>query len=202
MRSLANTEGQDLLHRSEWPETMLEATFTTLATESQGVLSDLAPGYDYIINDTFWNRTATRPITGPLSPAERQRQKSSNVTGPYFSWYTRGTSLYFFPTTAAGQTCSFEYSSLHWCESSLGAGQAAWAADDDVGRLSEYLMKLGIIWRFKKANGLGYAEEFNTYEAEVKAAVTRSGGKKKLNMNGRPGWPSSGLGVPDGSWPL
>ena len=33
-----------------------------------------------------------------------------------------------------------------------------------------YLVKLGIIWRWYKRNGMPYEEEFNEYQTEVKKA--------------------------------
>ena len=68
--SLAQTEGRELLERYSWPATQLEATHTTLAAELQGVMATIAPGFGYIINNTFWDRTLTEPVTGPLSPTE------------------------------------------------------------------------------------------------------------------------------------
>ena len=55
--ALAQTEGRELQERFSWPQTQLEATHTTLAAQLQGVMTTIAPGFGYIINQTFWNRT-------------------------------------------------------------------------------------------------------------------------------------------------
>ena len=60
--SLANTEGRELLERYSWPATQIEVTHTTLAAELQGVMTTIAPGFGYIINDTFWDRDGAGPI--------------------------------------------------------------------------------------------------------------------------------------------
>ncbi len=196
--SLAQTEGRELLERHAWPQTQAEATHTTLAAELQGVMTTIAPGYAYMINNTFWNRTLTQPVPGPLSPAEWQGLKARSATGPYSSYRIQAGNLYGYPAPSAGDTWVFEYQTTYFCESSGGTDQSAWAADDDVGLLDENLMTLGIIWRFKKKNGLDYSEDFRVYEQKLANETARVGGKRTLSMVGGGGM--TGIYVPEGTW--
>ncbi len=197
--ALAQTEGRELLERYAWPETQAEATHTTLAAELQGVMATIAPGYGYIINRTFWDRTLTQPVTGPLSPQEWQHMKARVTTGPYASYRIRAGSLYAYPAPSAGNTWVFEYQTTYFCQSSVGADQSAWAADTDVGVLDENLMQMGVVWRFKKKNGLDYSEDFRVYEQKLANETSRVGGKRALDMTGS-GNNSTGIYVPEGSW--
>ena len=63
--SLANTEGEELLERYGWDATKLEASHTTIAAENQGAMATIAPGFSYIVNQTFWDQTQTRRVAGP-----------------------------------------------------------------------------------------------------------------------------------------
>jgi hypothetical protein len=197
--SLAQTEGRELLERFSWPATQLEATHTTLAAELQGVMATIAPGFGYIVNNTFWNRTLTEPVPGPLSPSEWQGLKARVATGPYSSYRLQGGNLYAYPAPSAGNTWAFEYQSTYFCQSSGGANQSAWAADTDVGILDENLMELGVVWRFKKKNGLDYSEDYRTYEQKLANETARVGGKRTLVMNAGGGY-ASGVFTPEGSW--
>jgi hypothetical protein len=165
--ALAQVEGRELLDRYSWPATQIEKTHTSLAAEVQGVMTTLAPGFSYITSGTFWDRTLTQPVTGPLSPIEWQALKARTATGPYPSYRLFGGKLYAYPAPAAGNTWVFEYQSTYFCQSSAGANQSAWAVDTDVGVLDENLMELGIVWRFKKKNGLDYSEDFRSYEQKL-----------------------------------
>ena len=196
--ALANTEGRELLERYSWPATQLETTHTTLAAELQGVMTTIAPGFGYMITDTFWDRTLTQPVTGPLSPSEWQALKARTATGPYASYRIQGGSLYAYPAPAAGNTWAFEYQSTYFCQSSGGTNQSAWAADADVGILDENLMALGVVWRFKKKNGLDYSEDYRVYEQKLANEMARVGGKRTLIMGG--GMNVSGVFTPEGSW--
>lgn len=185
MLALSNAEGKRLARRYRWQVLQKEATFTTLAAASQGDINTIASdGFLYVLNDTIWNRDTRRPVFGPLAPRDWQMLQASPITGPFDEYRIRGDLLLFEPTPTAGETCAFEYISKHWCESSGGTGQEAWAADADVGRLDEGLMTLGLIWRWKKAKGFDYAEDFNEYEALVADAMARDGSKATLDLGG------------------
>jgi len=93
----------------------------------------------------------------------------------------------------------FEYQTINFCESSGGTDQSAWAADTDVGLLDENLMQMGIVWRFKKKNGLDYSEDFRIYEQKLANETARVGGKKVLDMAGG-NQSNTGIYVPEGSW--
>jgi hypothetical protein len=196
--ALANTEGRELLERFAWPQTQIEKTHTTLAAELQGVVTTLAPGFSYIINGTFWDRTLTQPVTGPLSPLEWQTLKARTATGPYSSFRMQGGKLYAYPAPPAGNTWVFEYQSTYFCQSAVEANQSVWTADSDVGVLDENLMMMGTVWRFKKKNGLDYSEDFRMYEQKLANQMARVGGKRTLDMQGGGGM--SGVYIPEGSW--
>ena len=55
--------------------------------------------------------------------------------------------------------------------------------DADTGRLDEYIMTLGLVWRFRKAKKLDFADELAVYEREVADAIMRDGSRPRLSMN-------------------
>ena len=198
LQAMANTEGRELLDRFSWPATQIEVTHTSLAAELQGVMTTLAPGFSYITSSTFWDRTLTQPVRGPLSPIEWQALKARTATGPYASYRIFGGKLYAYPALSAGTTWVFEYQSTYFCQSAAGANQSKWTADTDTGVLDEHLMEMGIIWRFKKKNGLDYSEDFRSYEQKLAMEMSRAGGRPILDMIEE--IPTRGVYIPEGSW--
>lgn len=200
--SIANQEGRELARRYSWSALVTEKTFTSIAATTQ--TSSIPSDFDHIVNHSMFNRTQKRRVTGPLSSQEWQAQKALSASLLTDSFKIRAGAIDIIPTPEAGDTYAYEYISKNWCETSGGTGQAAWAADTDVGVLDETLMVLGVIWRFRKARGLDYAEEFNTYEKEVDQAIMRDGGKRDLNYS----WDDTLQDhakepyVQDGNWPL
>jgi len=200
---LANEEGEDLANIYRWQRLCNEATFTSTATESQGAITTLAGAdFNYLAADTVWDRSQNRPIL-PLTDVEWQQMKSNSVTGPYSNFRIRGNNFIVLPTMTAGHTVAFEWYSKNWCASSDGTGQSEWAADADVGVVDEGIMKLGLVWRWKRTQGLDYAEDFNTYQLRVANAASRDGAKKKLRLsNNEMGRLLSNFNVSEGSWAL
>lgn len=203
MIELSNEDGKELAKRYDWQRLVSEATHTTLASESQGLITTIAGSdFDHICNGTEWNRTQNRRWF-PVTKEKWQEMKSNGITGPNTFYRIRGNYLRVLPTPTAGQTVAFEWVSKNWCESSGGTGQQAWAADSDVSRINEDLLVAGLVWRWKQSQGLEYGEDFRKYEAMVADAIAQDGAKGVLNMGGGHGRSAIGNGnVPEGSWTL
>lgn len=179
--ALSKQEGRQLARRFTWEALITEQTFTSIAATEQtnAVPSD----YERFVNNSMFNRSQKRRVTGPLNAREWQAQQALSASLLTDAFRIQGGDIQIIPTPDAGDTYAYEYVSKNWCQSSGGTGQAAWAADSDTGVLSEDLMLLGLIWRFRKARGFDYAEEFNTYDSEVTQAMMRDGGKRTLNYS-------------------
>ena len=199
---LSNEEGQEQAARYQWQNLLQEASFTTLAAELQGTMATIAPGMNYILNDTIWNRTLRRPVFGPRTPQSWQQQKAFAINGPWSSFRVKGDELYMYPTPTAGQSCYFEYISKNWCESTVNITYASWSADTDVSLLDERLMILGTVWRWKAAKGLEYAEDFAKYERALADVMGRDGSKDWINLSNTKYDIYPGVVVPAGSWSL
>lgn len=187
--ALANEEGQELASRYLWTALIREKTFTTIANEDQGVLATAilaaADGFDYIINDTLWNRTIRYPLPGGTPPAQWQAEKAFTTTGAYARYRIRGGHLLMLPAPAAGLTIAFEYKTANWRSNvTTDVFGNSFAADTDYPLLDSRLITLGLVWRWKASKGLQYSENFQTYEAAVADAMARDGTKKPVSMNG------------------
>ena len=195
--NLAQREGRELSRRYDWQALVKEKTFTTTAAAAQtgSIPSDMR----HIVSATWWDRANYWRILGPASEAQWQALNSGIVTAGVRRWFRiRGDSFLLWPTpTNTTDTIAFEYVSNQWCETSLGTGQSAWAADTDVGVIDEELMQMGLVWRFLKAKGLMYADEIGSYEREVEKAIARDGGMVTLNMTGAAGYTELGTNLPD-----
>ena len=202
IKNIANEEGQELAARYSWQALTKEATFTTVATESQGVITTIAGSdFNFIINETFWNRSQRRPVFGPLSESKWQQLKAQQIVGPWVQHRIRGNTLIFIPVPAAGQICAFEWVSKNWCINSAGdTSYSSWNNDGDIGILDERVMSLGIIWRWKAIKGFPYSEDFAKYERAVSDYMDRDGGKPRLNLGDSQYDVYPGVIVPSGNW--
>jgi len=203
LMGLLEEEGIDLAQRHTWQCLTQEVTFTTTATESQGSLSILAPGFKFIKNSTIWDRTDQLPIIGPLSDKEWQSLKARTNTGPRYQYRIRGDELLSNPIPAAGHTWAFEFQSSNWILDPDGiTKKSSFTNDNDTFLLPDNILLLGLRWRWLAEKGFNYSEVFNMYEAQINDAMARDGGKPTTYsddsmMNIKPG-----IYVPEGNWNL
>lgn len=183
---LANREGRELSSRYPWQVLTNEATFTTVATESQGTLASIIGATQTlrsVVNDTLWNRTTGEPVCGPRDGRTWQAYKSSTFTSPLAEYRIRAGSLLLLPAPTAGQTVAFEYVSNCWLTDSTGATyRTGFAADTDVVLLDPEIMRIGLEWRWLQRKGFEYAESFASYERMVADAMARDGTKPTIIM--------------------
>lgn len=200
--SLLNSAGRALARRHDWQALIKEQTFAAVATESQGLLVDLIDEpYYKILNETIWNRTQSRRYCGPSSARDYQAMQTLAMPAVFGEYRIRGGALLLLPAPTVADTIAFEYKSRYWAESEAGAGKDSFTADDDEPRLDEQLLILDLKWRWLKAKGLEYAEEFNEAEAAIVDAIGPDGTSGTLSL--APGGDlSPGIYVPTGNWPL
>lgn len=204
IKALLEEEGIDLAARGPWQGITFEATHTTTAAENQGAMTTIASnGFNYIKNDTIWDRTDDLPVLGPVSSQEWQALKAMSLNGPRYQFRIRGGNLLANPTPTAGHTWAFEYVSKNWILANDGTTyKQFFTADNDTVLLPDVLVLQGLRWRWKKEKGLEYAEDFRTYEMQVKDAFGRDGGKPVLRMDGEGRSIKPGIFVTPMSWDL
>lgn len=182
--ALLEEEGNDLSSRGDWQALINEATHTTLATESQGTIESIASnGFNYVKNNTMWDRTETLPVY-VIDSVDWQAEKGFAITSPHYQARIRGGELLSIPTPAAGNTWAFEYISKNWI---LGVDGTTYSQyfnlDTDTLLLPEEILLKGLRWRWKKEKGFEYAEDFDSYEIIVKDTLSRQGIHRNIHLD-------------------
>lgn len=198
--SLLNRDGLDLLRRFDWQDLTKEATFTTVAAETQTTLAAAASDFFRFVNETMNNRTQHWQVVGPLDARLWQRVKSLGAQVGVRNYFRiRGGDVLFYPTPTAGDDIYFEYISNQWIEASDGTAKAAFTADTDTTVINEDVLTLGVKWRFLRANGMDYSEEFRSYEAALEDLFGADGARAAVDMGGSMVDFDIPM-IPDGSW--
>lgn len=198
--ALANEEGDALAKRTTWQVLRKEMTFSATAAEQQAATAIPDDWQGRFVPETFWNRSRQRRLVGPLTPQEWQAQKATVASAVFDSFTVRGNLIYILPVPTAGHTYAYEYVSTEWARNSSGDPLTRMDSDDDYPVLDEEIFHLGVIWRWKAANDLSYAEDFGKYEKAVKDAMGRDGMARALNFScGEYQGPIT-PGLQDGSW--
>lgn len=191
--ALAKREIRTLARRHDWSDLVTVHTFATVAdTQSYSLPSD----FGWIISESVWDRTNDWKVRGPLTPSQWEQAQATDIASAAWLWWRIfGGSMYLYPTPSAVATIAYEYVS-----SNLTSAGNTWTADSDTFLLDEELATLGVRWRYLKAKGFPYEEEFNEYEMEVKKAIARDGGSTGLNLDGRSAFTPENPAMTEGNW--
>lgn len=204
LRQLADKEGRELARRYDWQVIQKEGIFTTVAAETQvpNILTTY-PDFGHIVSQSMWNRSQSKPVYGPLTATDWQMRKSATAQAGYSQWYRiRGNAILFFPTPPPDQTVAFEYISTGWCLGVSGEPQNGFGADLDTSLVDEEIVRLGCVWRFRKAKGFDYGEDFRTYEMALQDAFGPDSGRPSIDMTGEDTQSVFGINIPEGNWSI
>ena len=203
---LLNETLDDLVTRRQWTELQREKVFLSVAGENQGSLETLADGgFQWIINDTIFDRTRRLPVFGPRGAEYWQQVKAMPFTGPYYQYRLQGGELHILPEMPAGHTMAFEYVSTWSVIDAVNIAQPykLWfTKDTDTTVFPERLLLAGLRWAWKREKGLRYSEDFRTYEAQVANYAGHNATSAVLSMNGESAAIQPGIFVPSGNWNL
>lgn len=199
--ALLNEGLDELAATFKWPQLEVEATFTSTAVESQGLMEAIAPGFMSLIPNTFWSLTQNLQARGSVSPQETQTIKIMGTSASPSNFRQVGNELHFVPVTAAGQQFRFEYRTRYLVkDGTTGLPKQYFDKDTDTVCLPSNLYILDLRWRWRMEKGLSYAENMATLNLVRKQAYVDSASAMPLSMTAsqRPTMP--GIVVPAGSW--
>lgn len=196
-----NQEGKELADYHQWTALTKSHSFTSVAAQPQpgAIPSDFAR----FINNSMWDQTTARPVKGPISEQSFQMFQAFPVytnVNPVF--LVREGVIIFQPAANAGDTIAYSYVANTWARSAALVPQTSFQADTDTAVIPEDLITLGLIWRFKKAKGFDYSEEYRTYQQQRQETISRDGGAPNLNMTyGLNRVSPYGANILQGNWP-
>lgn len=185
MLALAQREGRETAKRAGawggWPQLRGEYVFSTVVNQASYAFPI---DFQFLLNATAWDRTTKWQLLGPLEAQEWQVLKSGiTVSGPRLRYRIMSGQIFFDPTPTVVDQLVFEYISNNWCTSASGTAQPMWTADTDTFVLDDDLMVCGLKWRFLRAKGLDFGQEFDEYLDKVGTELARAGGARALPLN-------------------
>jgi hypothetical protein len=164
-RVLSEEEGDELARYHDWRALKVSASLTGDGTSTE---FDLPIDFHrFMPGDKFWmDDTPTRPLL-KVSDDEMARAKANDTDPIYPYWRLFGDQIEFFPAPETGQVIRTEYRTNYWILSSdESERRLTWAADTDFTPLPERVIVLGVRWRWRKMQGLDYAEDQRTWQIE------------------------------------
>lgn len=194
----------DVVNRYDWAELETEATWTSVASEDQGALETLAPGFVKILSDTIYDRTARVALLGPQTAKDWQLQEATTSLNTYPRYRVLRKHLYVQPALAAGHTIAFEYKSRFAVLSNTLTAKQYFTADDDTCKFPDALLLAGLRWRWLAMKGLPFEVAFQDHENLLATAKGDNKVATAITMHdgGSTGPMRPGIVVPSSNWNL
>lgn len=176
---LAQFEGDELSRTFKWRQQKVVADYTG---DGSTTLWALPEDFDRFTTENRRQSSILLGLQGPVSDDEflDAQVRGFRPTIPYFRLI--GDNIETTPAVSDGQQIKFEYISSYWITDSGGTAKARFTADSDLSLIYDRLITLGVVWRWKRAKGLDYAEEFRTYQMEKMRQAHVDGGTPRLRL--------------------
>lgn len=181
LREQLEETAQDILEAYDWN---LLRTRKTHAGDGSTTAFDLPDDYKRFIDDArIWSSELQTPLRHVLSTDEWEELVVRQWDFVIGVFQILGGQLQIMPAPSSGATISYYYiSDLIVTPEGGGTNANVFAADGDTFRLSERLLKLGLVWRWKKFKRLSFEAELEDYELEKARLIKQDGGAKMLTI--------------------
>jgi hypothetical protein len=181
--AFAQVEGDELSRFHDWRALKVLGTFTG---DGSSTVFDLPTDFDrFLPGYAMWlENSPALPLEGPVTDEKMLAFKVAEYNPIRSIWRFFGDQIEFFPALSSSAVVQTEYRSSYWIiDTTLTTRRARWAADTDLAVIPDRLIVLGIVWRWKKAKGFDYSEDFTSYQIERTRATMSDGGKAVIRMS-------------------
>lgn len=180
---------ESLRRYGDWQELTKEGVLCTFPNKKSYLINDFCPDFYSLINDTVYIKDQSERVVGSITAAEFMRDRYFSVPSLDLLFKIQGNRILFTKEPGACYKIVFNYRSAALVynkdEFDNYIEKVKISKNEDTPIFDEYLVKMGIVWRWNKRNGMPYEEEFNEYEREVKSKFGAGLAVRDINLSGR-----------------
>ena len=167
--SVAKASLDSLLRYGDWQELTKETWFQTVAGKKQYRISEIVPDFYCLLPCTIYIKDSHERIIGAVTAQQWMKEKYSCDVGTDIKFKIQNGRFVFLSEPPCNMKIVFQYRSnnIVWDFNTFEEKNVL-SANTDVPIFDEYVVKLDILWRWLKRNGLDYGEEYNEYLRELK----------------------------------
>lgn len=196
MKALFHDTVRELIRRHEWKQLTGTQAIAGAGVESYGLPADflrLASGD----NAVYENTPNQRPCVAIHQDGDWTELKERNWAGVQRFYRLSGSNIDFYQALPSGGTVSLAYVSKNWKRDINGTTPGdSWAVESDLSLIPGHLLQLGVIWRFRRHQGLQYADRKVEFEAELARAIADDRPVGRVSFDGRRDSPRNPFDIP------
>ncbi|GMB80541.1 hypothetical protein NN6n1_13230 [Shinella zoogloeoides] len=199
MQVLANEVACDIARSHDW-----QALVRTHSIMPDGVATTFPLPTDYgrmLLDSEIYNQTNWAWGYTHVTRADdwlRMKVQDFTVIVPS-AWTMQGDQFEFLPAPSSSATAKFVYITKNIIKSETNQAKANFTDDEDKFALSERLLTLGLVWRWRELKRLEASTDQANFEKAFAEIAARDGGSKIIRKGGRPIYGDFRIAWP---WPL
>lgn len=156
-----------LMRHADWQTLTRDISFKTTDGQTDYLISDIAPDFQNLVNATIYIDGNRCCVKGALTNAQWCEGKKIQLYGTDIYFKIQNNKMMFLKNPG-NMTVYLTYKSNAVCFDGIThEPKSEITSNNDMPVFDEYLVKLGVVWRFEKRSGLDYAEEYNEYQREL-----------------------------------
>jgi len=181
LAELANDMGAELVDAYDWQ------TLKTLNTETGDASTedfDLPTDYKRMLKKAqVWSSSLETPLTPITDTDEWLGLDVQSFDFVVNAWTIYADQMHIKPALDSAVTAQYYYISENYAKDTDGSTtQAAFDADTDTFRLDDRLLKLGMIFQWRKNKGLPYEGDEQKYEQMKERIISADNGSRMLRI--------------------
>lgn len=167
--SVVKSALDSMMRYADWQELIKQGSLRTIGGVCNYPISDFAPDFYSLVNNTIYIKDSQERIIGAITPAQWMKEKYFACQSADIKFIIQNGMFKFLTPPPSSVKIVFQYRSNNvvW-DFQTFEEKSSVTANTDVPIFDEYLVKLNILWRWLKRSGLDYGEEYEEYQQEVK----------------------------------
>lgn len=183
--SVAKDTLDSLMRYGDWQDLTKEAEILTVANKTVYPINNIVPDFYCILNNTIYVKDGQEQVIGAITPEQWMREKYFNCPDAGIKFKIQNNAIRFLTPPPCGLRIVFQYRSNAVCvDAKTYEEKPRITKNSDIPIFDEHLVKLGIVWRWNRRNGMAYEEEFNEYKRELHKKFGTGLATEDINLGG------------------
>lgn len=181
--SVAKSELDSLMRYGDWQELTKEASINTHSGQRIYPLDMIAPDFYCLLNNTIYIKDNAERVIGAITPEQWAREKCFAVNDDVKFKIQNNRIVFMNDPQCWKIMLQYRSGNIAWDYNTFEE-KTTLEKNTDVPIFDEYVVKLGILWRWLKRNGFDYTEEYNEYQRELKKRFGTGLATRDINLSG------------------
>lgn len=180
--SVVQSTLDSLMRSCDWQTLEREAVLYTNDGQKNYALDSIAPDIYSIISGSLWDKGSMRSVIGGMTQESWRQHKQYHIPVVDIYFKIQNNQIMFLKNPGCLEIRFGYRSNAVVVDQKTAEPKTSITKDTDVPVFDEYLVKLGIIWRWLKRSGMDYAEEYDEYVHELNKSYALAKAPGEINL--------------------